>query len=178
VGERITRGLSYIPEDRLHTGVAAGLPLEDNLVLKSFRAGRFSKGPVLSARAIRQWADELAERFDIRGARGLPVSLLSGGNLQRAIIARELAQRPGILVAASPTRGLDVGATESVRRILLDQRAQGTAILLVSEDLDELEALCDRILVMYEGSIVGEVDAGGFDAERIGLMMAGHGGAE
>jgi ABC-type uncharacterized transport system ATPase subunit len=176
VGERIRQGLSYIPEDRLHTGVAAGLPLEDNLVLKSYRASRFSRGPVLSARAIREWADELTERFDIRGARGLPVSLLSGGNLQRAIIARELAQRPGVLIAASPTRGLDVGATESVRRILLDQRAEGTAILLVSEDLDELEALCDRILVMYEGSIVGEVDVGGFDAERIGLMMAGHGG--
>jgi simple sugar transport system ATP-binding protein len=175
VSERITHGLSYIPEDRLHMGVAAGLPLEDNLVLKSYRSHRFSRGPALSSRAVRAWADELATRFDIRGARGLPVGLLSGGNLQRAIIARELSQRPDVLIAASPTRGLDVGATESVRRILLDQRGEGTGILLVSEDLDELEALCDRIIVMYEGTVVGEVTAGVFDAERVGLMMAGHG---
>jgi simple sugar transport system ATP-binding protein len=174
VVDRITHGLSYIPEDRLHVGVAAGLPLEDNLVLKSYRSRRFSKGPVLSSRAVRAWADELATRFDIRGARGLPIGLLSGGNLQRAIIARELSQRPEVLIAASPTRGLDVGATESVRRVLLDQRSQGTGILLLSEDLDELEALCDRILVIYEGAIVGEVTAGVFDAGRVGLMMAGH----
>jgi simple sugar transport system ATP-binding protein len=104
----------------------------------------------------------------------MPVSLLSGGNLQRAILARELSQRPRVLIAASPTRGLDLAAVQGVRRHLLEQRAQGTAILLISEDLEELQALSDRILVLYEGSIVGEVSPRGLDDEQVGLMMAGH----
>jgi general nucleoside transport system ATP-binding protein len=173
--ERIRHGLGYVPEDRLEMGVAAGLPLEDNLVLKSYRTRRFSRGPILSSKAVRAWSTDLSERFDIRGVRnGMPVSLLSGGNLQRAILARELSQRPQVLIAASPTRGLDLAAVEGVRRHLLEQRAQGTAILLISEDLEELQALSDRILVLYEGSIVGEVSPGGLDDEQVGLMMAGH----
>jgi ABC-type uncharacterized transport system ATPase subunit len=173
--ERIRHGLGYVPEDRLDMGVAAGLPLEDNLVLKSYRTRRFSRGPVLSSKAIRAWSTDLSERFDIRGVRnGMPVSLLSGGNLQRAILARELSQRPQVLIAASPTRGLDLAAVQGVRRHLLEQRAQGTAILLISEDLEELQALSDRILVLYEGSIVGEVSPRELDDEQVGLMMAGH----
>lgn len=173
--ERIRHGLGYIPEDRLAMGVAAGLPIEDNLVLKSYRTSRFSHGPIISSRAIRAWSAELSERHDIRGVRnGMPVSLLSGGNLQRAILARELSQRPHVLIAASPTRGLDLAAVEGVRRQLLEQRAQGTAILLISEDLEELQALSDRILVLYEGAIVGEVSPDAIDAEQVGLMMAGH----
>ena len=173
--ERIRHGLGYIPEDRLEMGVAAGLPLEENLVLKSYRTSRFSHGPILSSRAIRAWSAELSEQYDIRGVRnGMPVSLLSGGNLQRAILARELSQRPHVLIAASPTRGLDLAAVEGVRRRLLEQRAQGTAILLISEDLEELQALSDRILVLYEGVIVGEVTPDAIDPEQVGLMMAGH----
>ena len=173
--ERIRHGLGYVPEDRLEMGVAAGLPLEDNLVLKSYRTSKFSRGPILSSKAVRAWSTDLSERFDIRGVRhGMPVGLLSGGNLQRAILARELSQRPQVLIAASPTRGLDLAAVEGVRRHLLEQRAQGTAILLISEDLEELQALSDRILVLYEGSIVGEVPPGGLDDEQVGLMMAGH----
>jgi general nucleoside transport system ATP-binding protein len=173
--ERIRLGLAFVPEDRLDMGVAAELPLEDNLALKSYRDAPIARGPLVSMRQIHRNALVLTERFDIRGARrGLPVSLLSGGNLQRAILAREISRRPPLLIAASPTRGLDVAATETVRRILLAQRDQGTAILLMSEDLDELQALCDRMVVMYEGRMVGEVDAEQFDAERIGLMMAGH----
>ena len=127
-------------------------------------------------REIRRFAEDLRQRFDIRGARpGLPVSLLSGGNLQRAILAREIADRPNVLVAASPTRGLDVGAAEFVQQLMLQQRGEGTAILLISEDLDELQILSDRVFVMYEGRVVGEVKAGRFDTERIGLMMAGQG---
>ncbi|MGQ0670769.1 MAG: ABC transporter ATP-binding protein [Actinomycetota bacterium] len=174
--ERIHHGLAFVPEDRLEMGVAAGLPLEDNLVLKAYRTRRFSRGPILSARAIRAWSNDLSAQFDIRGAQeGLPVSLLSGGNLQRAILARELSQRPHVLVAASPTRGLDVGASENVRRLLLEQRGEGTAILLISEDIEELQALSSRILVIYEGAIVGAVSPREFDLERVGLMMAGHG---
>jgi simple sugar transport system ATP-binding protein len=173
--DRIRRGLGFVPEDRLGMGLASGLPLEENLVLKSYRTRKFSRGPFVSWRAVRAWSGELAEHFDIRGVRdGLPVSLLSGGNLQRAILARELSQRPHVLIAASPTRGLDVGATESVRRLLAEQRAQGTGVLLVSEDLEELRALADRILVMYEGRIVGETSREDFDLARVGLLMAGH----
>jgi simple sugar transport system ATP-binding protein len=175
---RIRLGMGFVPEDRLGMGLASGLSLEDNLVLKSYRWPPHSRGPLLSYRAIHHRARELIERFDIRGVRpGLPVRLLSGGNLQRAILAREISQRPRVLVAASPTRGLDVGATEAIRRILLDQRAEGTGILLISEDLDEVRALSDRILVMYGGRVVGEVDPESFDLEEVGLLMAGHGTA-
>jgi simple sugar transport system ATP-binding protein len=102
------------------------------------------------------------------------VSLLSGGNLQRAILARELAERPTLLVAATPTRGLDVAAMNDVWSILMKQREAGSAILVLSEDLEELKLLADRILVLYGGLIVGEVSAEGFDIDEVGLMMAGH----
>ncbi len=176
VNDRIRHGLAFVPEDRLEIGVAAGLSLEENLTLKTYPRPPFSRGPIIRKREIRRFAEDLRQRFDIRGARpGLPVSLLSGGNLQRAILAREIANRPNVLLAASPTRGLDVGAAEFVQRLLLEQRGEGTAILLISEDLDELQILSDRVFVMYEGRMVGEVQAGRFDTERVGLMMAGHG---
>jgi simple sugar transport system ATP-binding protein len=172
---RIRRGLAFVPEDRLETGVAAGLPLADNLALKSYREPPISRGPLVSRREIDRKAEQLVQRFEIKGARRwFPVSLLSGGNLQRAILAREISRHPQLLIAASPTRGLDVGATATVRRLLLDQRADGISILLISEDLDELQALCDRVAVMYEGEIIGEVDAERFDVGAVGLMMAGH----
>jgi len=173
--DRIRHGLAFVPEDRLDTGVAAGLPLEENLVLKSYRDPPISRGPLISRREIEKRAADLARQFDIRGARrGLPVSLLSGGNLQRAILAREISRRPKLLIASSPTRGLDVGAAATVRQVLLDQRAEGASVVLISEDLDELQALCDRVAVMYEGAVIGEVPADRFDIEEIGLMMAGH----
>jgi simple sugar transport system ATP-binding protein len=172
---RIRQGVAFVPEDRLETGVASGLPLADNLALKSYREPPISRGPLVSRREIDKRAEQLVQRFDIRGARrGFPVSLLSGGNLQRAILAREISRRPRLLIAASPTRGLDVGATASVRRVLLAQRADGISILLISEDLDELQALCDRVVVLYEGAIAGEVDTEHFDVGEVGLMMAGH----
>ena len=173
--ERIGLGLAFVPEDRLGMGLAPGLTLEDNLALKSYRQPPQSRGMMLSTSAIREAADELVDRFDIRGTRkGLPVRLLSGGNLQRAILARELALRPKALVAASPTRGLDVAAIEAIQKLLLDQRELGTAVLLISEDLEELRSLSDLILVMYEGEIVGTMRPEDFDATAIGLLMAGH----
>lgn len=173
--ERIGMGLGFIPEDRLGMGLAPGLTLEDNLALKSYRNPPHSRGMMLSMSSVRQRAKELIDRFDIRGEqKGLPVRLLSGGNLQKAILARELSHDPKVLVAASPTRGLDVAAIESVQRLLLSQRDLGTAVLLISEDLEELRSLADLILVMYEGAVVGRVLPGDFDAEAIGLMMAGH----
>ena len=177
--QRIEAGFGYVPEDRLAMGLAAGLSLKENLILKSYRRPPLSRGPFLIGRAAQENADQLVEGYDIRGDRaGLPVRLLSGGNLQRCILAREIAENPKVLLAASPTRGLDFAATESIRALLLEEAREGMAILLISEDLDELRALADTILVMFEGQIVGEVDPRVFDPEAIGLMMAGLSGAE
>lgn len=173
--ERIKLGLGFIPEDRLGTGLAPGLPLAKNLALKSYRWPPLSRGPVVSKRTIDRRAEDLVKRFDIRGGRPtLPVSLLSGGNLQRAIVAREISARPKTLVAAAPTRGLDIAATQAVRGLLLDERDAGAAILMISEDLEEILALSDEIVVLFEGRIVGRLQPHQADPEVIGLMMAGH----
>jgi simple sugar transport system ATP-binding protein len=156
-------------------GLAPGLTTEDNLILKDFRNPPFSRGPFLSQGPIEAHGDDLIERFDIRGVRpGLPIRLLSGGNLQKALIAREVTQDHVFMIARSPTRGLDVGATEAVRNQLLAERDAGIAVLLISEDLDELLALSDRVLVIYEGEIVGSMPAEEATPERLGLLMAGH----
>lgn len=176
VSDRIDLGLGFVPEDRLGMGLAAGLSLEENLVIKSYRKPPHARGLFVSASSVTSNAEDLIDRFDIRGDRvGLPVRLLSGGNLQRAILAREISQQPKALVAASPTRGLDVAAMEAIRRMLLSQREEGMAILLISEDLEEIQALSDEIVVMFNGKIAGRVSPTEFDAEAIGLMMAGHG---
>ena len=115
------------------------------------------------------------KRFDIRGDRsGLPVSLLSGGNLQRAILAREVSATPKVLLAAAPTRGLDVAAIQDIRQLLLDVRDKGAAILMISEDLEEVMVLSDEILVMFEGGVIGRLEPDQADPEVIGLLMAGH----
>jgi simple sugar transport system ATP-binding protein len=179
VRKRISDGLSYVPASRLGRGLAPGLPMEENAVLKQYRQPPFSRGPLLVLGEFTRYAADLVKRFDIRGVReGLPIRLLSGGNLQKALVAREIARDPKVLIAASPTRGLDVGATQAVRRLLLEQREAGVGVLMISEDLDEVMALADRILVMYEGSIVGEVLGDDADAETLGLMMAGKTGEE
>lgn len=174
----IDAGVAYVPEDRSTTGSAPTLSVAENLVLKAYRSARFGRGPVLNRRAIRQQAKTLVERYAIATPTiDSPAGKLSGGNLQKVILAREIsgnpATNPSVLVAAYPTRGLDVGATETVRDLLVESRAQGVAILLISEDLDELFALVDRIAVLYEGQIVGEVDPTETTREAIGLMMAG-----
>lgn len=171
---RIAAGVAYVPEDRSATGSAPNLSVADNLALKAYRAVRFGRGPFLNRRAIRQRATNLVADYAIATPTiDNPVRKLSGGNLQKVILAREISAEPTVLVAAYPTRGLDVGATENVRKLLLASRDRGVAILLLSEDLDELFALADRIVVLYEGQIVGEVDSATADRETIGLMMAG-----
>ena len=176
--DRIRAGFGFIPEDRLAMGLASGLSVRDNLVLKAYRRSPISRGPLLSDKAIKRTAARLVEEYDIRGGRDeLPIRLLSGGNLQRSILAREISEKPGVLLAASPTRGLDLAATDSVRRLLLDAARRGLGVLLISEDLDEIRALADKILVMFRGEIVGEVEAGEFDPETIGMMMSGAGKA-
>ncbi len=170
----IRAGISHVPEDRLHTGVAPSLSIASNIVLKDYRASPFSKGPLLRLRRIRERAVSMIDRYDVKApGPETPARNLSGGNLQKVVLAREFSSEPRVLVAAAPTRGLDVGAIETVHAYLRDAAGRGVAVLLISEDLDEVLTLCDRIVVMYEGSIAGEVDAARATAEELGLLMAG-----
>ncbi len=172
--EAIQAGISHVPGDRLGVGLVPNLPVSDNIILKGYRKPPLAQGPFLRKRAIVRFAQDLIQRFRIdTPSHATPVRLLSGGNLQRCILAREITAGRGLLVAVHPTRGLDVGATEAVRRMLLEQRAQGAAILLISEDLEELLELSDRIIVLYEGEIMGMVPAKDANIEALGLMMAG-----
>jgi simple sugar transport system ATP-binding protein len=174
VAEHTDRGFAYVPQSRLGMGLAPGLTTEENLGLKAYRKPPYSNGPMLAAGVFKERGEEWIGKYDIRGVRpGLPIRLLSGGNLQKALLAREVELNPKVLIARSPTRGLDVGATEAVRNLVLEERAKGTAVLLVSEDLDELLALSDRVLVIYEGAVAGEMDAADATPERLGLLMAG-----
>ena len=172
--DAINRGVAYIPEDRMGTGVSPNLSVTENLLLKSYRRSAPHAGPMLLMNQADAQAAALMERFDIRarGPRTL-VRQLSGGNVQKVVLARELSSQPRVLVAASPTRGLDVGATEYVRSVLVDTARQGVGVLLISEDLDEIVELADRIAVLYEGGIVGVVDTVHASYEQLGLMMAG-----
>ena len=170
----IREQVSHVPEDRLGMGLVPNLAVSDNVILKSYRDRPLARGPFLDRPSISRFAAGLIERFSIATpSQETPVRLLSGGNLQRTILAREISVAPRLMVAVHPTRGLDIGATESVRNLLLKQRDEGAAILLISEDLDELLSVSDRIAVMYEGEIMGIVHAEGADIEEIGLMMAG-----
>jgi simple sugar transport system ATP-binding protein len=170
IGARV----AHIPEDRLHTGVAPSLSIASNVVLKSYREGEYSHGPILRLRAIGARARWLIQHFDVHAAGpDAPARQLSGGNLQKVVIGREFAGTPRVLIAAGPTRGLDVGAIESVQTHLREAAQLDVAVLLISEDLDEVLALADRIAVLYEGRIVGEVDAGVATVEEVGLLMAG-----
>src|SRR2546423_7299805 len=172
--EAISVGVAHVPEDRLHTGVAPSLSIASNVVLKSYRGRSVAIGPLLRLRTIREHAARLIERYDVRGGGPeLPARRLSGGNLQKVVLAREFEGKPRVLVVASPTRGLDVAAIETVHRYLREAASNGVGVLLISEDLDEILALADRVAVIYEGAIVGELDASTATVEEIGLLMAG-----
>jgi simple sugar transport system ATP-binding protein len=168
----IQRGLAHIPEDRTHVGSSPNLSVTDNVIMKKYRQEPISHGIILDMGAATEFARQLKEAYDIIVPDvETPVRLLSGGNLQRVILAREISGKPAFMVAMQPTRGLDVGAIEGVHRLLLTQRQAGAAILLVSEELEELLSLSDRVYVIYEGRIMGEVRDGSI--ETIGLMMTG-----
>lgn len=172
----IRAGIAHVPEDRLHTGVAPSLSIASNVVLKSYRGKHIALGPLLRLRTIREHAAHLIHRYDVRGGGpDLPARRLSGGNLQKVVLAREFHGDPRVLVVASPTRGLDVAAIETVHRYLREAASSGVGVLLISEDLDEILALADRIAVLFEGRIAGELDAGEATVEEIGLLMAGGG---
>jgi len=180
----IRAGVSHIPGDRLGMGLAGNLPVSDNLIMKVYRRPPISSGPFLRNRAVRVFAEKLIRAFKIlTPGPSTPARMLSGGNQQKAILAREITtgeeltrDKPTLLIAVHPTRGLDVGATEGVRRTLLEQRNHGAGILMISEDLDELLAMSDRIVVIHKGQIMGIVDADKADIEQLGLMMAGEEG--
>ena len=168
----IKRGVAHIPEDRTHVGTAPNLSITYNIIMKRYRQPPVAAGWSLNQVVAKKQAESLKEEYTILAPSvDTEARLLSGGNLQRVILARELSAKPSMLIAMQPTRGLDVGAIEGVHRLILAQRQEGAAILLSSEELEELFALSDRIVVMYEGQIVGEVTEQ--DPEAVGLMMTG-----
>ena len=167
--------MSHIPEDRHKHGLVLDFTLEQNLVLQRYQEPDFQQGGFIRFDEVRKYAEGLIEKFDVRSGQG-PVTVarsMSGGNQQKAIIARELDRNRPLVVAVQPTRGLDVGAIEYIHSQLVAQRDEGKAILLVSLELDEVLSLSDRILVMYEGEIVGELDPKKTTAQELGLYMAG-----
>jgi len=167
-------GLSYIPEGRLRDGAIKDFTVEENLILRDHTKSEFSRGVFLTQKRIAERCSELIRTFNVKTpSRETPLKNLSGGNIQKLILARELSRAPRVLVAAQPTRGVDIGATEYIHRLLVAQREAGTATLLISEDLDEIQNLSDRIAVIYEGQIMGIVTRGEATAEQLGLMMAG-----
>lgn len=169
------RGVAYIPEERMIDGVVGKFTVAENYVLKTHGEKTYTRGGLwLNMRAVAIACRKAIHNYEIKTpGTDTPIKNLSGGNIQKLVLARELAENPGVLIAAQPTRGVDIGATEYIHRRLLDERAKGTAILLISEDLDEVMALSDRIIVMYEGQIVGEVVRGAYDVRHIGALMAG-----
>lgn len=170
----IAGGLAHVPEDRLHTGLAAGMSVEDNMALKTYRTPLLSRFGMLRRNAMTEQATELVTRYDVKTPdTATPVRLLSGGNVQKVLLSREFSTNPLVLVAASPTRGLDVGAIETVRNRLVEAADGGVGILLISEDLEEIMSLADRITVMYEGRIVADIPAANASREQIGMLMGG-----
>jgi general nucleoside transport system ATP-binding protein len=170
----ISARVAYVPEDRLGTGVAPGLSIASNVVLKSYRRSPVSSGPFLRFARIRDLADRAIDKYDVRTSGcQVPAWQLSGGNVQKVVLAREFSGEPDVLIAASPTRGLDVSSIETVHSYLREAASAGVGVLLISEDLDEILALADRIAVMYEGGVAGERDAESATVEELGLLMAG-----
>ena len=176
IRKRSTMGMSHIPEDRHKHGLVLDYTLEDNMVLQRYFEPEFvSKAGFLKRKAIRDYATRLIDQYDVRSGQG-PVTVarsMSGGNQQKAIVAREIDKDPELLIAVLPTRGLDVGAIEYIHKQIVAQRDAGKGVLLVSLELDEVMALSDRILVMYEGEIVGQLDPKTTTVEELGLYMAG-----
>ncbi len=170
----IPHGLSHIPEERLREGAIKEFSVEENLMLEDHIKAPFARGIFLDFAKIASHCDELIKSFAIKTpSRQTPLANLSGGNIQKLILARELSREPAVLIAAQPTRGVDIGSTEYIHQTLLGQRKAGTATILISEDLDEVRNLSDRIAVLYEGEIMGIVERGAASVEQLGLMMAG-----
>jgi simple sugar transport system ATP-binding protein len=169
-------GIGRIPEDRMEDGLILDIPVLENLVIEYYDKAPYSKGVLIEYSKIEEVAKKLVKEYNIKTSSVYDITrTLSGGNLQKVILARVLSQQPKMLIASQPTRGLDVGATEYMHEKLLYAKTKGSAVVLISEDLNEIIHLSDRILVMYEGEIMGIIDreCEQVDIETIGLMMAG-----
>ena len=175
IGYKNTHGVSHIPEDRHKHGLVLDYTLEQNMVLQRYKEKEFSHFGFIRSDAVREYSDRLIDEFDIRSGQGSTTVArsMSGGNQQKAIVARELDRAHKLLIAVQPTRGLDVGAIEMLHKRIIASRDAGSAVLLVSLELDEVMNLSDRILVMYEGEIVGELDPKKTNVRELGLYMAG-----
>jgi len=172
--EVIELGVAHIPEDRQRDGLVLSFPIYDNLILQTYYLPPFAQRAGLQFDQVYEYAERVSKEFDVRTPSiALPAQNLSGGNQQKVIVAREFSRPIKLLIAAQPTRGLDVGSIEYIHRRLIEKRDEGVAVLLVSVELDEIMALSDRIAVMYEGKIVGTVDADKISREELGLLMAG-----
>lgn len=175
IRKRSQIGMAHIPEDRHKHGLVLGYTLEQNMVLQKYKEDQFQSHGFIKFDEVRKYADRLIDEYDVRSGQG-PITIsrsMSGGNQQKAIIARELDRKEPLILAVQPTRGLDVGAIEHVHAQLVAERDAGHAVLLVSLELDEVLGLSDRILVMYEGEIVGELDPKNTTPEELGLYMSG-----
>ena len=172
---RNTHGISHIPEDRHKHGLVLDYTLEQNMVLQRYFEPEFQKHGFIKFKNVREYSDKLIEQYDVRSGQGsvTVVRSMSGGNQQKAIVAREMDREHSLLIAVQPTRGLDVGAIEYIHNQLVAKRDEGSAVLLISFELDEVMNLADRILVMYEGEIVGQLDPKTTTVQELGLYMAG-----
>lgn len=174
VGERRDMGMAHIPEDRMVVGLNLQTTLDENLIVSRYDHSEFSRYGFLLMKAISEFAEKVVRAFSIAAARpGEGISMLSGGNLQKVVVGRELAGDPAFIIANQPTRGLDVGSIEFVHKTLVEERDKGAGVLLVSVELDEVLALSDRILVLYRGRIQGELNAATATEEEVGILMAG-----
>lgn len=175
IRKRNIHGLSHIPEDRHKHGLVLDYTLAQNLVLQSYFTEKFQKNGFLKFNAINTYANQLIDQFDIRSGQGAQTQVrsMSGGNQQKAIIAREIDKQPEVLIAVQPTRGLDVGAIEYIHKQLIEQRDKGKAVLLISLELEEVMNVSDRILVIYEGEIVADLDPKAVTVQELGLYMSG-----
>jgi ABC-type uncharacterized transport system ATPase subunit len=167
-------GVAHIPEDRSRDGMIKGMTVAENLMLNSYHRAPYSSGITLNRAAINSTAEKIVKDFDVRTPSiHTDIASLSGGNQQKVIVGREFSRSVSLVVAAQPTRGLDVGSIEYIHKRIVEQRDAGAAVLIVSTELDEVLALGDRIAVMFEGRIVGVLDAKDATRERVGLLMGG-----
>jgi len=174
--ERFESGMGHIPEDRHRHGLILNFKLKENFIIHDYNTFPYAKNWILQEPAIDDHAKKMIEQFDVRSGEGIEAltASMSGGNQQKAILAREINRSPEFLVVVQPTRGLDVGAIEYIHKRIVEERDKGKAILLVSLELDEVLDVADRIIVMCNGEVTGEVMADATDENELGLMMSGH----
>ena len=180
IRNRINSGIAHIPEDRHKRGLVLDYTIEDNMVLEVYNKKPFSNKGLLNRKEIKKYAEKIIDEFDVRSGEGAEsvARSLSGGNQQKAIIGREIELNPELLIAAQPTRGLDVGSIEYIHKRLVEQRDGGKAVLLVSLELDEILNVSDRIAIINNGELIGIVNADETNENEVGLMMAGIKGGE